>query len=527
MKMRRAIFLLTAVGAAFVLAGGVGAPSSNSGVGKPPVAEAQTKGVGNSRSETATGILNVQWGDPRPGSAAEAQTEYVLTDDEGQEKKLLLDKNDTGSVGGPLTFKGKRVKVKGKRASNDSEQIDVQAIEFERPTDDAEARSRVAAGDPAAAALTNTSKPWVTIGCRFADSTGVTPKPMSYFGGPSAPGPVGSEGLMGASAPGMDNYWQELSFGQINLSGSRVERWYNLPGKRSAYVKGGSPNLTKITNDCTAAADKDVTFPNFFGINLVLNQDIGSSSWGGSRTLTRDGKTQNYGVTWLPPFAYGHDWVTHEMGHGFGMPHSSGPYSATYDSEWDVMSGAGLCGADPNGPNPLDSGNWVKNDPYGCIADHTISYHKDLMGWIPLERKYKAAPGSNQTIAIERLGQGLSDPSTSGYLMAQIPIKGSTTRFYTVEARRNSGYDGHTNGRIPAEAIVIHKVDTALSSRNAQVVDVDPANATNTNANDAGAMWLPGETFTDAANGITVEVKGETSTGETPSGYNVNISVSQ
>jgi hypothetical protein len=69
-------------------------------------------------------------------------------------------------------------------------------------------------------------------------------------------------------------------------------------------------------------------------------------------------------VTWLPPFAFGHDWVTHEMGHGFGMPHSSGPYSATYDSEWDVMSGAGLCGADPNGSNPLDSGNWVKHNPY-------------------------------------------------------------------------------------------------------------------------------------------------------------------
>ncbi|MBA3474373.1 MAG: hypothetical protein H0T57_14290 [Rubrobacter sp.] len=526
--MRRAIFLLTAVGAAFLLAGGVGTPSSNSGVGEPSVAEAQTPGVGN--PETLTGVLNAQWGDPRPGTGAEARTEYVLTDDRGREKKLLLDKRDTESVGGPLAFNGKRVEVRGRRVSNEPEErVEVQEIAFERPADAAEARAKVASGEPAAQAIASSSnsKSWVTIGCRFADSTGVTPKPMSYFGGPNVPGSVGSEGLMGTSAPGIDHYWQELSFGSVNLAGSRVERWYNLPGRRSAYVKGGSPNLIKIANDCTAAADKDVTFPNFFGINLVLNQDIGSSAWGGSRSLTRDGQTKNYGVTWLPPFAFGHDWVTHEMGHGFGMPHSSGPYSATYDSEWDVMSGAGLCGADPNGPNPLDSGNWVKHSPYECIADHTISYHKDLVGWIPPERKYKAAPASNQTIAIERLGQGLSDPPTSGYLMAQIPIKGSATRFYTIEARRNSGYDGHTNGRIPGQAIVIHKVDTALSSRNAQVVDVDPANTPNTNANDAGAMWLPGETFTDAANGITVEVKGETSTGENPSGYSVNISVSQ
>ena len=217
-------------------------------------------------------------------------------------------------------------------------------------------------------------------------------------------------------------------------------------------------------------------------------------------------------MTWLPPFAFGHDWVTHEMGHGFRMPHSSGPYSATYDSEWDVMSGAGLCGADPSTPDV-----WKTHDLYECIADHTISYHKDLVGWVPPDRKYKAASGSNPPITIERLGQELP-ASTSGYLMAQIPIPGSTTKFYTVEARRSAGYDDHANGRIPGEGIVIHKVDTALSSRPARVVDPD----NNGNANDAGAMWLPGETFTDATNRVTVEV-----TGATTSGYSVNISVSK
>ncbi len=65
---------------------------------------------------------------------------------------------------------------------------------------------------------------------------------------------------------------------------------------------------------------------------------------------------------------------------------------------------------------------------------------------------------------------------------------------------------------------MIHKVDTALSSRPARVVDPD----NNGNANDAGAMWLPGESFTDATNGVTVEV-----TGTTTSGYSVNISVSK
>jgi hypothetical protein len=44
------------------------------------------------------------------------------------------------------------------------------------------------------------------------------------------------------------------------------------------------------------------------------------------------------------------------------------------------------------------------------------------------------------------------------------------------------GYDGHVNGKIPEEGIVIHKVDTSLS-RPARVVDVTG------NVNDEGAMW--------------------------------------
>jgi hypothetical protein len=48
---------------------------------------------------------------------------------------------------------------------------------------------------------------------------------------------------------------------------------------------------------------------------------------------------------------------------------------------------------------------------------------------------------------------------------------------------------------------------------------VDPDN--NGNPNDASAMWTPGETFTDAANGIEVKV-----TGATANGFGVTINPS-
>lgn len=542
--MRRTFFLLATIGTAFLLAGGV-ALVSTAGPGKTSVAEAQTKSAGNSRSETATGVLDVQWGDPKPGSGAKTKTKYTLTNDRGQTKELLLDRRDTESVGGPLAFKGKRVKVKGERVSSEPERVQVQEIEFERPADAAEARSKLGSGEPPAAeALTNgTTQPWVTIGCRFKDSATVEPKPMSYFenlmGLVDPPPPSPAE-----KSPELDHYWSEISFGNINLTGSKVVGWYTLPGNKSNYVKAGSLNRDKVLNDCTAVADPYVKFTDFFGINLVLNQDPGDhTSWGGTKTLTRDlpsRQIKTYGVTWLPPFAYGHDWVAHEMGHGFGMPHSSGPYSATYDSDWDVMSGSGECDDKyPNGVTALDGVSLIKPDPkYSCISVHTIAYNKDLVGWIPPNRKYMAAPGSDQTITIDRLGQALP-ASGSGYLMAQVPIRGSATQFYTVEARRFAGYDGHENGKIPGEAIVIHKVNTTLSDRDAKVVDRNDekdANgypAPNNNPSDKSAMWLPSgppseRTFTDATNGITIEVTDEArdANGDpTGTGYKVRVKV--
>jgi hypothetical protein len=57
--------------------------------------------------------------------------------------------------------------------------------------------------------------------------------------------------------------------------------------------------------------------------------------------------------------------------------------------------------------------------------------------------------------------------------------------------------------------VIIHLVDTTRADRDAQVVDPDA----NGDPDDAGAMWLPGEAFVDAANGISVSVLSATSQG--------------
>jgi hypothetical protein len=145
------------------------------------------------------------------------------------------------------------------------------------------------------------------------------------------------------------------------------------------------------------------------------------------------------------------------------------------------MSGGGMCRTpDPN---------------YGCIGVHTNAYHKDFLGWIPDERRFTYA-GTAQTITLSQTANPIATPGV--FWAAKIPIAGATTQFYYVEARKFVGYDRET----PFDSVVIHKVDTTRTDRLAQVVDPD----NNSNPNDDGAAWTPGETFTDTANNFKVTV---------------------
>ena len=436
-----------------------------------PLAEAQ--------QETLTGWFAFIVADYPPESGLDPETTYTLTEDSGERHELLIDVELMQPLGGLVAVNRKRVTVEGEWESSGAaapEQFRVSSIHL----DPLEEESRpLARGYQTLQATSETavtgSQAWVTILCRFADATDETPYPVEHY-----------ETIM----EGLDPYWREVSYGNINLTGSVVVGWYNLPQPQSYYYEGAEDyDWYKTAEDCTAAADRDVFFPDFDGVNIVFNRDFDSRPKGGFFYLTLDGQDfLRLGMTWLPLRMHDNPYIwAHEMGHGFGLLHSSGPYDRTYDSQWDVMSAGGFC--------------WPPYPESDCLAVHTIAYHKDLLGWIPPDRKYMAAPNSTQTITLERVAQ----PGAEGYLMAQIPIGESGTDFYTIEARLFAGYDEE----IPGEAVIIHKVDTTRRDRLAQVVDVD----NNGDPNDDGAMWTVGETFTDPANGMQVSVDAEHASG--------------
>ena len=419
------------------------------------------------QQSSVSGQLTSVWEDPLPGQGT-PRLRHFLSRHTGEMIPLQVTDSQLRAVGGAEGAVGRYVEVTGSwrgprrtpGASADRE-LEVSSIRHSAAPAGAFAELQ---GAPIYG-----SQPWVTVLCRFSDYPTTEPHSLAWY-----------QDLLGGNEPELDHYWREVSFDQVNVAGSVAHGWYDLPHEKAYYVNDatGTSNLQLLKEDCAAVADADVYFPDYVGINFQFNENLAGFSWGGGSTLIIDGVSRFYRVTWMSnwadQFVYGH-----EMGHGFGLPHSSGPYGAVYDSDWDVMSGAR---------------NF--NDPtYGWIGPHTISYHKEDLGWIPADRVYDATLGTSATITLHRLG----DMSAPGdYMMARIPREDGT--YYTVEARRIVGYDTY----LPAEAVVLHHV-----TNRAFVVDPDDDG----DPNDAGAQWIPGETFVDAANGVTVTVESQVAEG--------------
>ena len=280
----------------------------------------------HAQQQTLTGWFSITVADYPLESGLASEITYVLTEDSGERHELLLDVELMRPLGGPVALNRKRVTVGGvweQSGAAAAGKFRVSSIELAASPEETSVLESSPDGtstlQTTSQAVVTGAQAWVTILCRFADATDVTPYPVSHF-----------EKLMGSSYPGLEHYWREVSDGNIpDLGGSVVVGWYNLPRPRSYYVYDQNGDgeedfeFERAVADCTAVADADVFFPDFDGINLVFNNKVMLyglvPGWRYVR-LTKDGQSA---ILWChvdaPEWAFMNPipevtWA-HEMGH--------------------------------------------------------------------------------------------------------------------------------------------------------------------------------------------------------------------
>jgi M6 family metalloprotease-like protein len=417
------------------------------------------------------GVLSVVSGDPAPWESRADVEKFFLLADNQITSEVFLNEDLVRTAGGADNLDGRRVELVIESYP------DVFGDQLFKRIPIARSIQILSDGTRSKAAkAVSGSKPWVSILCKFSDVSD-EPRSLSYF-----------QNMYASTYPGLDHYWREVSYNIANVTGSTAVAWVNLPHPVSHYETPEGGDLNAMVTDCTAAADPYVYFPDFVGINMMFNDTFGPYAWGGSRYLSLDGVFRRYSVTWEPPWGYKNSCVmAHEMGHGFGLPHSNNADGDgdPYDNPWDVMSNSW--------------GYALSDSTYGTLGKHTIAYHKDILGWIGAGEKLDISSDGIYWANLDHLAL----QSTSNYRMVTIQIPNSS-RFYTLEVRDLEAYDG----RLPGFAVIIHEVDTTRKEDAWLVDPVAPENGA-----DEGAMWRVGECFDDEAHEIEVCVEAVTAGG--------------
>src|SRR3546814_7049409 len=172
---------------------------------------------------------------------------------------------------------------------------------------------------------------------------------------------------------------------------------------------------------------------------MMFNGDLDGYAWGGGACAVLDGTRRCPRTTWNPPWAFTNlAPLAHEMGHGYGLPHSdnSDGDDDTYDNPWDVMSDAWS--------------NAMYNVNFGALPKPINMAQRTRLGWVDAARQ-RVIPADDLARTTVQLAfahlAGAANPQM--IVLAMHPRTAPyATVSYTLEARRRTGtYESRSEKR--------------------------------------------------------------------------------
>lgn len=278
--------------------------------------------------------------------------------------------------------------------------------------------------------MANIIKPWAIILCKYNDIPNETRSRTFY-----------EDFFTNNGMGGVCDYWREVTLNALDLSTSKVFGWFTMnqnssdaskliyPGERNKLVQWGKD---------AAIANKVNLTP--FGNRILVVQNGGIDHGAAGNGIVIIHKDPN-----LIEFGF----ICHEMGHGFGLPHSfSGNPDFEYGDGWDIMSFATT--------TPLF--NIQFKGATGVASIGLNARNLEALGALPESRVLSISQSDfSYTCKIDPLNQ--IPMGNHGYYVVKIlpnatqPYRSNGSSF-TIEYRIKSGWDK----AIPQNAIIIHEV---------------------------------------------------------------------
>lgn len=303
----------------------------------------------------------------------------------------------------------------------------------------------------------------------FHSGTGTLRGAVIFVDFPDAPGSgsISQEEALGLLRTDAQAWYQEASYGRLNLDLQSVGGWYRMSKPVADYGIASCcsiPNVRAFVQEAIAKADPSVDFRGYDVVWVIgpSNAWAGMSilidrPWPGSG-ITVDGRELRHWITapaaypsvpsQVEPARFSHWVVTHEVGHVLGLP--------------DLYLKPPGCPSCANTFEPVGFWDLMSETP---LHAHFLAWHKWLLGWLDAAQiRGLTSPGQMEVTLTPLAAPG-------GLKAVVVPLTASTA--YVVEAREPMGWESTLCDR----GILVYTVDS--SKRNAEgPVHIKPAHPT-------------------------------------------------